>query len=240
VRHVGARIRVSALWPKPAAWRAQKAAVASLTSPQDCLRFSAEHFGVVQRDVEILGMLRILSARDPRTACEIGTKESGNLLLLAKTLPGLRVLIGLDLEIRNELRLRYLLRSGPRMVLLAGDSHLSRTRARVAQALQGRALDFLFIDGDHSYEGVKADFLDYRSLVRDGGLIAFHDIVPDHATRYGRASRSNCYAGGVHRLWAQLKSAYPSQEFVADPEQDGFGIGLLEYSSRVSLPDALR
>ena len=37
--------------------------------------------------------------------------------------------------------------------------------------------DFLFIDGDHTVEGVTKDFLLYRPLVRKGGVIAFHDIL---------------------------------------------------------------
>ncbi|MEO0196406.1 MAG: class I SAM-dependent methyltransferase [candidate division WOR-3 bacterium] len=40
-------------------------------------------------------------------------------------------------------------------------------------------LDFLFIEGNHSYEGVKMDFEMYFPLVRKGGIIAFHDIVKD-------------------------------------------------------------
>jgi len=34
---------------------------------------------------------------------------------------------------------------------------------------------FLFIDGDHSYEGVKADFEAWSPYVVVGGIVAFHD-----------------------------------------------------------------
>jgi predicted O-methyltransferase YrrM len=52
-----------------------------------------------------------------------------------------------------------------------------------------KRLDFLFIDGDHTYEGVKQDFEMYTPLVRKGGLVAMHDIVPPPAyTRLRRAS----------------------------------------------------
>jgi predicted O-methyltransferase YrrM len=34
---------------------------------------------------------------------------------------------------------------------------------------------FLFIDGDHSFEGAQADFLSWKPFVSDGGMIAFHD-----------------------------------------------------------------
>ncbi|MDH3235087.1 MAG: class I SAM-dependent methyltransferase [Alphaproteobacteria bacterium] len=36
-------------------------------------------------------------------------------------------------------------------------------------------VDVLFIDGDHSYEGVKADWDAYKAFLRDGSKIVFHD-----------------------------------------------------------------
>ena len=36
-------------------------------------------------------------------------------------------------------------------------------------------IDYLFIDGDHSYEAVKRDFNDWFPHVNSGGVIAFHD-----------------------------------------------------------------
>ena len=36
-------------------------------------------------------------------------------------------------------------------------------------------LDFIFVDGDHSYEGVLNDFNLYWSLIRQGGIFAGHD-----------------------------------------------------------------
>lgn len=37
-------------------------------------------------------------------------------------------------------------------------------------------IDFLFIDGDHTYEGVKQDFLDYEPFCKKNSIISFHDI----------------------------------------------------------------
>lgn len=36
-------------------------------------------------------------------------------------------------------------------------------------------IDFLFIDGDHSYEGVKKDFELYSKILSDNGVIVLHD-----------------------------------------------------------------
>lgn len=38
-------------------------------------------------------------------------------------------------------------------------------------------IDFLFIDGNHSYESVLCDFILYYPLVKKGGIIAFHDTA---------------------------------------------------------------
>ncbi len=47
------------------------------------------------------------------------------------------------------------------------------------------ALDLLFVDGDHSYEGVLSDWRSYKRLLRAGSVVIFHD--------YG-------WAGGVKRV----------------------------------------
>jgi predicted O-methyltransferase YrrM len=48
----------------------------------------------------------------------------------------------------------------------------------IKNILDDRKVDFLFIDGDHTYEGVTRDFEMYSPLVKRGGIIAIHDIVP--------------------------------------------------------------
>ena len=40
-------------------------------------------------------------------------------------------------------------------------------------------LDFCYIDGDHSYEGVKKDLADYYPLVKPGGYFGGHDFHYD-------------------------------------------------------------
>jgi len=40
---------------------------------------------------------------------------------------------------------------------------------------QGIKIDFLFIDGDHTYEGVKLDFDLYSNILSDNGVIMIHD-----------------------------------------------------------------
>ena len=49
------------------------------------------------------------------------------------------------------------------------------TGANAARELRDRDFDFVFIDGDHSYEGLNADWQGWSVLVRASGIIALHD-----------------------------------------------------------------
>ncbi len=42
-------------------------------------------------------------------------------------------------------------------------------------AEQAPIVDLLFIDGDHSYEGVKSDWENYKVFLREGSIVVFHD-----------------------------------------------------------------
>lgn len=78
-------------------------------------------------------------------------------------------------------------------------------------------MDLLFIDGDHSYDGISKDFEMYSPLVKKGGIIAFHDIVK-HPLETG------CE---VNKFWNEIKKKYKFIEIVKDRHQKGGGIGIL-------------
>lgn len=40
-------------------------------------------------------------------------------------------------------------------------------------------IDALFIDGDHKYESVSKDFINWSPLVKNGGYLMFHDYLED-------------------------------------------------------------
>lgn len=44
--------------------------------------------------------------------------------------------------------------------------------------------DFVFIDGDHSYEGVSGDFAVFAPALRLGGVLAFHDTRDERIERF--------------------------------------------------------
>jgi hypothetical protein len=50
--------------------------------------------------------------------------------------------------------------------------------------LQDIKVDFLFIDGDHSYEGVDRDFKLYKNILNNQGIIAIHDTDPKFCSNF--------------------------------------------------------
>lgn len=52
-----------------------------------------------------------------------------------------------------------------------------------AEELQDKRFKFIFVDADHSYEGVKNDFYDWSFLLEKGGWLALHDTNQDFSHR---------------------------------------------------------
>jgi len=203
------------------------------TSTADLYRFTQAHFvrPPAQNESELVRFVDTARAINPRTVCEIGVQDGGTNFILSRALPTVDMMIGVDLHVSLKCQLRYFRRPDLRLSLIEGSSHDARTHGRVADILNGRPLDVLFIDGDHSHEGSVRDFLLYRHFVRPGGIIAFHDIVPDSYSRHG--VRTAGYAGDVPLVWSAISTYYRSEEFIDDAEQDGAGIGLLFYDPLV-------
>ena len=51
------------------------------------------------------------------------------------------------------------------------------TSDNAVKELVGKEFDFVYIDGLHTYEGVKSDITNYLPLINKGGVIGGHDYV---------------------------------------------------------------
>ena len=77
-------------------------------------------------------------------------------------------------------------------------------------------IDFLFMDGDHTYEGISEDYYLWHEKVRKGGLIAFHDI---HGTNIDGKD-----INGVKDFWQEIKKSYKTEEIITREKYYGIGI----------------
>jgi predicted O-methyltransferase YrrM len=175
---------------------------------------------------EIVELGKLLQGVAPKRSLEIGTNYGGTLFLLCTVSPPGAQIISVDLGggpfgggyPRRKIPLyRKFPRNGQKLRLIRADSHLPETQVRVLDALQGERLDYLFIDGDHTYEGVRRDFEMYSPLVRSDGLVAFHDV----------AKHRREPACEVDKFWNEIKQHYRHREMIENPNQGWAGIGVL-------------
>ena len=164
-----------------------------------------------------------------RYLCEIGTKQGGTLVLLMQFLSATTNFVSVDITMPflRQIALAQAKQRDQQLKFIVADSHKQETLDKVRSALQGNELDVLFIDGDHAYEGVKTDFELYSPLVREGGIIVFHDIMKDFRTRQGIQTESK--TGGVPQFWQEIKASYTVTELIDNPDQDGYGIGIIHW-----------
>ncbi|MDQ7033067.1 MAG: class I SAM-dependent methyltransferase [Desulfonauticus sp.] len=180
----------------------------------------------IQIREEIIQLLKLLSERKPKVVLEIGTANGGTLFLFTHVASEDATLISIDLpggmfgggypDWKIPLYKAFA-RHNQKIHLIRADSHDPKTLEFVKKILNRRKVDFLFIDGDHTYEGVKKDFEMYSPLVGKSGLIAFHDIV-EHPPE------TKCE---VHKFWNKIKKNFKYKEFIKDYDQKWAGIGVL-------------
>lgn len=183
---------------------------------------------MAQVPAEIMKLTELVEQQHPKTVVEIGTAHGGTLFLWCRLADPKATIVSIDLPggihgggypyWKKNIYRRFA-RPTQKLHLLRGDSHSLAMLAELKKHLPGDGkIDFLFIDGDHTYQGVKSDFEMYSSLVRPGGVIAFHDICK-------HPEGLNCH---VDRYWQELKGKHRTREFIEDPNQGGFGIGIVE------------
>jgi predicted O-methyltransferase YrrM len=186
-------------------------------------------FIAIQNEYELRAFLEIVQKRRPKTVVEIGTARGGVLYCLSQLAAPDATLVSIDLPGapncggQTETEREVFATFGPmtqNFHFIPQDSQLESSRERLTEILNGRKVDLLFIDGDHTYEGCLADFNGYKHFVSEDGLIVFHDICVFPDVFPGSA---------VGVVWQELSSKYGGMEII-DP--DGVSKAQLEPGER--------
>ena len=174
-----------------------------------------------ERD-EIVQLAKFVYELQPKVVVEIGTKFGGTFMIWNEIAPGIKISVDLvegihggvsrsDTDARNA-KFKELYNDS--CIFIEGNSHESATYDLLVKALDGKTIDFLFIDGDHTYEGVKEDYETYSSLVSENGYIGFHDINDTQRHR-----DRDVYVG---KLWNELVGE--KTEFNVNADWAGIGV----------------
>lgn len=166
-----------------------------------------------QKITELASLINLVRKKPINTVLEIGTDKGGTFWLWCKVAEPNATIISIDLpggdygvgySLDDVKRFRTWAKPDQKLHFLMKDSHDMATKDEIVKILDGQEVDVLFIDGDHRYEGVSADFSMYSPLVKKGGLVVFHDIVET-------LPQLNCHS---HRFWNEVKQQHPHEEFI--------------------------
>jgi predicted O-methyltransferase YrrM len=117
-------------------------------------------------------------------AVEIGVYEGVNTTNIAKTIGPGAFLYAIDPFVKGRLGICYYEKIAKQQVRKNNvDGKIKFIQAFSAEAapLVPEQIDFMFIDGDHSIEGIKKDWELYAPKIKPGGLMLLHDTrVPAH------------------------------------------------------------
>lgn len=191
--------------------------------------------GTIQNYDEIYRAVEFVSSKNISNFLEIGTNQGGTFYAwTCISNPGTRISIDIphgefgtnnfDESTRNKILSGY----PGNCYFISGNSQDALNLAKVENYLQGQKLDFLFIDGDHTEDGVTRDFFLYKHLVKKYGWIGFHDIKDSNFH-----SANNCF---VSKLWNKLEG--DKVEFIDNSTEFG-GIGFIQYNDNISYNDTI-
>jgi predicted O-methyltransferase YrrM len=123
-------------------------------------------------------LYRLIREARPRAAVEIGRFRGGSTFLLASALEE-GVLHSYDVETRQGHSGSELDRELVAALERYGLTQKVRLHVQDSRSADppAESIDFLFVDGDHSEEGVRADFERWSPLLAPGGHLLFHDAI---------------------------------------------------------------
>ncbi|WP_439272208.1 class I SAM-dependent methyltransferase [Pseudochrobactrum sp. HB0163] len=171
------------------------------------------NFGIQQIPTEFTDYLLFIGQYRPKNAIEVGVLFGGVSVFTAAYLTrlcGLEEYICVDIH-DNFQDFKYYSSFLP----------LKKSIPSTSTDFYGQSFDLAFIDADHSYDGVKKDWL---NLGRFAKIAAFHDV---------RGREHDHLNGGVRRFWLELKASMRHStslmEISHHPYIDGdwMGIGLV-------------
>jgi Methyltransferase domain len=126
---------------------------------------------------DIVRAFRLL--RGMRTYVEIGIFDRGNLNYASSLLAEDALIVGVDpqAEPERDATVRRLIKPGQTYVNVVGDSREPNVGYAVRNALGTRAVDAVFIDGNHTAHAVLCDYVNYGEMIKPGGFVLFHDSL---------------------------------------------------------------
>src|SRR5262245_11455044 len=175
----------------------------------------------IQTEREHDAYIAILKSENVRSYLEIGSMWGQSLWKVAHALPKGSRVVAVDSMVDRataqpslEACIKALKQNGYDAHWINGDSTAAPTVERVRTL---GPFDALFIDGNHSFPYVKADWENYGPMAR---IVGFHDINYKNTWRNGRGEKLPDHKFGVPQFWESIKGGYRHEEFRWHPNNN--------------------
>lgn len=168
---------------------------------------------VEQMKVEIMTAMNIIASTIPRPSVvmEIGSYYGGTLTLLASLLTDDGLIISIDPQLQVLLMTEGIRGMIGNRALVHINGYSCESVDEVLGVLDGRKVDVLHIDGDHTDEGSQGDWDLYYPMMNHPGVVLIHDI-------------NDQFELGPSNLFRGLMSDYRCGIVAVDMRQYGIGV----------------
>lgn len=136
--------------------------------------------------------IKMLAERGVKVGVEIGTDHGQYAEQICAGVPGLK-LTCVDpwtpytegKEVHDQENIDQIYKEAQDRLTKYDTKFMKMTSMEAVRFIPDNSLDFVFIDGNHSYSYVKEDITEWTKKVKPGGIVAGHDYKVDPENDYG-------------------------------------------------------
>jgi len=165
-----------------------------------------------------LHLAQLFNTLGYRVGAEIGVSKGLHSKQLCQTIEGLKLFLidpwaGYDTPQITDERANARLEACVKRLAQYNVEYVRKTSMEAVRSFEDNSLDFVYIDGLHTFDAVMSDLIFWSPKVRSGGIVAGHDYLEFPNGGVIPAVRSYVMGHGIHE-WYVTRDKDPSYFWV--------------------------